>query len=435
MLYPAVMGIVDPSRLTEPISRRMRGTHFEFMKAEVKSIDLEDRSVLTDKGAVTYDYLIVALGSTPDFDRVPGARSRTTALRSIDDAAAIRDRVTSALDEAAMLAADDPRRRHLLSFVVIGGATGSVLAAWLKDYIDALSGAYPSISRSEFRITLIERRERVFPDGDYRFSRAVGRVIASRGVEVRLNVEAMKIEPWGVLLSDGSRIESVNVFWDAGNRPAPVLDSIPDGKVTRHKGRIVVDQMLGLPRYKSVYFIGDNAAVGMTDASSKLLGFAPLTAEAAIQEGRFVGRQLAHLLSEKSDVVRNDQKRRLSKRVRPFSFESRRPAVSLGFRYGVVKLRDSAYLGLMGWIFWRAVHVTALSTGSKRIRMFLDWVTESVRVRKRLVPRRVPGLGGDYLTSVGASGRRIEQEKTAGLGLSAGSASAGSRSRGIAPDA
>ena len=73
MLHEVTSGSVEPRHVVRPIRALGRKTRLTFERKEVQSIDLERRKVLTDRGEVGYDCLVIALGSTTNFFGVKGA--------------------------------------------------------------------------------------------------------------------------------------------------------------------------------------------------------------------------------------------------------------------------------------------------------------------------------------------------------------------------
>ena len=98
MLHEVTSGGVEPRHVVRPLRPLFRNTRVDFRRAEVRSIDLERRRILTDQGEVGYDYLVIAPtssgiptgddGSSPSVWQEPAARgwnwrpsSRTSSRR------------------------------------------------------------------------------------------------------------------------------------------------------------------------------------------------------------------------------------------------------------------------------------------------------------------------------------------------------------------
>jgi glycine/D-amino acid oxidase-like deaminating enzyme len=133
MLHEITSGGVEPRHVVRPLRPLFRNTRVDFRRAEVRSIDLEGRRILTDRGEVGYDYLVIALGSTTNFFGVDGASETAFTLRSLKDAVGLRNHLLE-MFERADLERDLDRRRRLLTFCLVGaGCTGVELATELQD--------------------------------------------------------------------------------------------------------------------------------------------------------------------------------------------------------------------------------------------------------------------------------------------------------------
>ena len=106
-------------------------------EAEVAEVDVADADGDAPPTGVTFsgDYLVLAMGSQPNFFRTPGAAEHTLPLYSLLDAERLRSRILEVFDAADR----DPRLidEGALSFVIVGGgATGVEIAGALADFIN-----------------------------------------------------------------------------------------------------------------------------------------------------------------------------------------------------------------------------------------------------------------------------------------------------------
>src|SRR3954453_13456807 len=126
-------------------------------EAEVAEVDVATRTVRTsDGGAFTGDYLVLAMGSQPNFYRTPRPSEHSLPLYSLLDAERLRSRILEVFD-----AADRDRRlinQGALTFVIVGGgATGVEIAGALADFINhVLPVEYRDLAAQETRIHLVD---------------------------------------------------------------------------------------------------------------------------------------------------------------------------------------------------------------------------------------------------------------------------------------
>ncbi|MEM0121624.1 MAG: FAD-dependent oxidoreductase [Thermoprotei archaeon] len=301
----------------------------------------------------------------PSLFGIPGVARHTLSLKSVQDGEAIRNRVLSSFEKAACLEGGDPDRASLLTVVVVGGgATGVELAGTMRDYTKLLAKRH-GITERETKVILLEAAETLLPGVGGRLSEKCRRDLESAGIEVRLKARVVKVGEEGVHLSDGALIRSSNVFWTAGVKPNPVVETIPETLAPKRKGMLVVDAHLRVVGHPEVYAVGDNAWVEVGGGGAA----APLTAAVAVDEGIYAGAHLAHLLGGgQSDGG--------------FVYRDKGTMLSLGRFSGLVKLPSGIILsGFAGWFVWRMVHLVSVATARNRVGVMFDWTFSLLRRR------------------------------------------------------
>src|SRR5262249_31984979 len=172
-----------------------------------------------------------------------GAEEHTRPFKTIVDAMWVRARVVE-LFEMAEQAETAAQRKSLLSIVIVGGGiTGVEIAAELTDMaLDTLGPKYPSVSRSDFSVTLVEIGNRIIPAALPKHSAYVQRYLERRGVKVLLGRGAVRVEPRHIHLSDGATLDTFTTIWTAGVHPPDLVRQLP---LTHIKdGRVRVDEYL-----------------------------------------------------------------------------------------------------------------------------------------------------------------------------------------------
>jgi NADH:ubiquinone reductase (non-electrogenic) len=113
-LLPSVTsGTVEARSITEPIRRIIRKKDVKFVEAECTKIDAvnkkvhcKDASHLKCKGKevfeLEYDYLVVAVGATPNTFGTKGVEEYCNFLKEIEDAEKIRGRIVNCFETASL---------------------------------------------------------------------------------------------------------------------------------------------------------------------------------------------------------------------------------------------------------------------------------------------------------------------------------------------
>src|ERR1700751_1986428 len=158
---------ISPLHVVNPLRLFCRGCSI-FMGA-VDDIDLELKTVsflpsaFSQPAKLTYEHLVLAIGSIVDVSRVPGMPEHGYLMKTVGDAIRLRSGVLERL-EAASIVNDDSIRRKLLTFVVVGGGySGVETAGQIWDLLRDVQRFYPRINPKEFRLLLVQSGAHLLP--------------------------------------------------------------------------------------------------------------------------------------------------------------------------------------------------------------------------------------------------------------------------------
>jgi len=359
MLHEVASGSVEPRHVVWPIRALGSKGRLTFERREVRSIDPERRTVLTDRGEVGYDYLVIALGSTTNTFGIKGAEEKAFTFKTLTDAVRLRNHILEMFEQAD-LEPDPEQRKRLLRFVLAGaGCTGVELAAELNDLARrTLARHYPRLDPREVRIVLAEASGRIIPCVSDRLADLALEKLRRRGIEVRLHAPVVGVSDGGVEMADGEILPTTTIIWTAGVKANPVVEALP---VEKDKlGRVRVDEYLELPPFPGVFVIGDAASCWDPRSQAPL----PPTAQVAVQQARCAAANIAR-------GIRGQGKE-------PFVYRHRGDLVSLGAGDGVGEVAGLAFSGLPAWLLWRSVFLAQLTGWKNRIRVALDWLIGSL---------------------------------------------------------
>ena len=129
LLYQVATADLSPANIAWPIRGLFtKAQNVTIVLSEVTGIDKVNRKVSAGGRLYSYDFLILATGSSNFYFGHPEWEPRAPGLKRIADAIELRKRILLAFEQAE-IAEDATEQRRLLNFVVIGGGpTGAAQA-------------------------------------------------------------------------------------------------------------------------------------------------------------------------------------------------------------------------------------------------------------------------------------------------------------------
>lgn len=306
-----------------------------------------------------YDYLVLAPGSvTRTFD-IPGLLDHAFGMKTLAEAAYIRDHVITQLDLAD--ASEDPAERaSRLQFVVVGGGyAGTETAACLQRLTHAAVQRYPRLDPALIRWHLIDIAPALMPELGDKLGRSAQEVMRRRGVEISLGVSIAKAGPEEVTFTDGRVVPTRTLIWTAGVVASPLIATLGAETV---RGRLAVTAEMRLPGHDGVFALGDSAAV--PDLAKGGGAVCPPTAQHATRQGRRVAENVIATLRGQP--------------LRPYEHKDLGLVVDLGGADAVSKPLGVELRGVPAQAVARGYHLGALRTNVAKTRVATNWLLNAV---------------------------------------------------------
>jgi NADH dehydrogenase len=353
LLYQVAMAGLEPSSIARPVRRILRGQkNFEFRMAHVTGIDRNAQIVRTSAGDVPYDHLVLAMGGRTNFFGLPSVEQHGLALKSLDDAVAIRNHVLSCF-ERAVLEPDAERRRALLTFLVVGGGpTGVEMAGALAELIRlVLARDTTALNIQDVRILLLEAGQRLLMGMRPQFSRVTAEMLWKKHVEVRFGASVQEFDGANARIAGGEVIPTRTLIWAAGVQAVSLAPML--GVTAARQGRIPVTPTLHLAGDDRVTVIGDAAYLEVDGAAL------PMLAPVAIQMANTVATNLRRQLRGEPP--------------KPFVYRDPGTLATIGRNAAVADIRGVAFRGFPAWVVWLVVHIIQLIGFRNKLFVLVDW--------------------------------------------------------------
>jgi len=364
LLPEVISGSVELNHVITPI-RRMAPKAYLHTR-EVESVDPHQRVVTLSAGIdrlplpLTYDHLVIAMGTQLDYSRIPGMREHAHPFKYLGDALYLRNQLVHVL-ECAEAESDPELRRRLLTFVVAGGGfSGVECIAEMNDFLREAIRAYHTISESDLRIILLQRGDRILPELTESLAAFAHRLLVKRGVAIPLGAGLKAVSADAAVIEDkktGAE-ESIATRTTIATIPAGPHALIASLPFKQDKGRIVVDQQTEVPDWPGVWALGDCAAIQQVDGHTS-----PPTAQHALRQARTCAENIVASFRSQPKKI--------------FQFTGLGKMGSLGRRSAVAEVFGIRLKGLIAWLFWRGVYVTKFPGLDGQVRLIADWILDA----------------------------------------------------------
>jgi NADH dehydrogenase len=359
LLYQVATAALSPGDIAAPIRWILRNQrNLRVLLAEAQSIDAQQRAVILDHGErLPFDYLILAPGANHSYFGREDWASHAPGLKTLDDALELRRRMLIAF-EMAEREPDATRKRHFLTFVIIGGGpTGVELAGALAEIArHTLRYEFDTIDPKTSRIVLIEAGPTIlpaFPESLRDFAR---RALLRLGVEVWESAAVTHVEHDVVHVGDRP-IAAHTIIWAAGVAAAPVARSL-SADLDR-AGRVLVQPDLSVPGQPHVFVAGDLANFPHQTGAPL-----PGVAQVAKQQGRHAARNIIRRLAGEATT--------------PFRYRDPGNMATIGRAAAIADFGWTRVSGFLGWLLWLFVHIMFLVGFRNRLSVLLQWAASYV---------------------------------------------------------
>lgn len=291
LLYELATGSASSVEVAPKYDDILAGSRVKFIRGSVEDVDVQNNrchikeyfeiktaaqtSPTFLERTLPFDQIVLAAGSQPKLDFIPGAKENSIPFYRLEDCYRLKSKLSSLRDS----------KKGFVRVVVIGaGYSGVELATNVAEYF----------GRDRVAIKVVDRNTKIMPTSvDYNRDVAK-RSLVYRGISVSYNCTVKEINTKGVHLVDetGSEFfaEADVVLFTAGSEQSPIIKRLP--LLKNRTGRIRTRRTLQALEYDNIFCIGDCAAIENDEL--------PCTAQVALQQSQTVARNI-QLLRERKD--------------------------------------------------------------------------------------------------------------------------------------
>lgn len=361
LLYQVATSALDPSEIAYPIRTIFQKSgNIRTLMGHVTNIDYANKQlhIATDlqEQIESYDYLILATGSTPTYYGNDQFKQYALELRTLEDALSLRTHILSRFEQATWAKSEEQRVALTTIVVVGGGATGIETAG-------AIYELYNHVLKKEFhqeahrlnaRVILLELSDRLLGPYPEKLRDSALKQLKSLGVEVILGNSISEVKHDFVTLNDGSLIPTYTLIWATGVKASSVAELL--GVELAKNGRLPIHPTTEVIDRPDIYAAGD-----MTHLESPEGQPYPMLIPVAQQQGILAANNILAKINGQP--------------IKAFTYSDRGIMATIGRRRAVAWIYNKIQLsGFLAWLAWLGLHLLTLLGFRNRIQVFVNWM-------------------------------------------------------------
>jgi NADH dehydrogenase len=358
LFYQVAMAGLEPSSIIFPFRKIFQKSGKYFRLAKVLEILPHKKAILTDRGLVNYDYLVLAMGATTSYFGNKEIQEKTIPMKSVKEAIKLRNRILEDY-ENALTCIDHRERQSYLNVVIVGGGpTGVELAgalAEMKKYI--LPKDYPELNTEIIEIFLIEGNSRLLKSMGQNSSHDALKYLENLGVKVMLNTRVESYNGNEVITKDEKKIHTKKVIWAAGIYGVSI-DGLPKDDMSP-SGRYLVNNYNQLEGEKDIFILGDLAQM----KCEKYPNGHPQVAQVAIQQASLLATNLMRLSQSYQDCQPTE-----------FTYNDLGSMATVGRHAAVAEIKGFYIKGTLAWYLWLVVHLKSILGVKNKVFVLINWI-------------------------------------------------------------
>ena len=356
LIYQVSTSFIEPSNISYPFRRMFQGIgNIRFHLGSLLKINPEQKTIDTETGTLSYDYLVLAMGTETNYFGLENVKQKALPLKTIDDALNLRNHLLLNT-EKAVRTADLTERKKLQTIVIAGGGpTGVEVSGMLAEMgKHIMAKDYPEISHAEAKIYLIDAASTLLGPMSKKAQTEAYQVLKKLGVEIILDTTVKDFVDEEVILGNGETILTHTLVWTSGviAREAPGLspESLTKGR------RILVNEFNQVMGHPDIFAIGD-LCFQTTDAAYP--NGHPQLAQVAIQQGELLAKNLRNLRDKKP--------------LKPFTYWNKGSMAIIAKYNAVVDLPKGFFSGFLAWLVWLFIHLIPIAGFRNKVKLAFSW--------------------------------------------------------------
>ena len=356
LLYQVSTAFIEPSNISYPFRRLFQEKeNIRFHLGSLVRVNPENNEIETDTGTISYDFLVLALGTETNYFGMQNVKDDSLPMKTIDEALNLRNQLLLNM-EKAVKEKDQQKRDSYLNIVIAGGGpTGVELAGMLAELGQNIAvKEYPEIQDFRSHLYLIDAGPVLLAPMSKKAQAEATEVLEKLGVHIILNTAVKDYVDGKVVLADGRTIETCSLIWASGV-VAREVPGLPKEVIGRGR-RIMVDEFNRVQGTGNIFALGD-LCLQTTDKAFP--NGHPQVAQVAIQQGE--------------QLARNFRRVNNHEQLRPFVYNDKGSMAIIAKYKAVADLPKFTFKGFFAWLVWLFIHIIPLIGFRNKVKLAFSW--------------------------------------------------------------
>lgn len=327
-----------------PIEEIIKKMPVDFINNSVVEIDVKSQKIsLADKKTMSFDYLIISLGSETNYFDIAGLEANALPIKTFKDALEIRNRILDAMHN---------KKDSVRVVIGGGGSTGVELAGEIKEWLCELQ---EEIRQCTAEVIIVEAASTILNGFEKSIINKAESRLKKLGVEIKTDNPIVKADKDAIFLKSGEQVPYDVLIWTGGVKASHITYTLPLKREEGKKQILATEQMECLPEtpdlkiYGKIYGIGD--AVCYFDPVTKKP--IPKVARAAIIQADIASHNIIEDIKLKEKIEKQVKYQIYKPKQYPY-------VIPVGGKYAIAKIGPFIISGFLGWVFKGLVELNYL---------------------------------------------------------------------------
>lgn len=252
-LHQVAGGTLHPNRVRFDIESLLDLKKVKFIKDTVKSIKPDEKKVILDNDIISYDFLVVGLGSTIETGCARGINEYALTISSVNAARRIKNHIE---EQFATYHSNKDQEGKLTIVVAGGGLTGIEFIGELTEWIPKLRRRY-HVDKKQVKIICVSSS--ILTIFDEEMAEYAVSSLQKKGVQFKRGYRVKECTKDGVFIGKKGEeevelVKANTILWAAGIKGISLVENT---EIVTNKGRVQVRDDLRAPGYEDHFVIGD----------------------------------------------------------------------------------------------------------------------------------------------------------------------------------